>query len=326
MHEGEVIPDEHVELDLPLGIEGYERPEYPFVVPEVLASAIGGTEALRQRPRPHLIAYGRTTNTYFVRPTDAIASFAPNFGPFGSKRFGLIGVYDGDAVGLGRVVVDSTWHHWFSMNLDGIAAAGDALSYVKMQTYYRNVGQWLARPSQRQSMLVSGTWGVLIGSAPMTFDRDSNPWDIGERVLTTLERTTSRCMLGELVAPFLDIAVLAAASPSAEGRPPAEPSWGALPAELVQRALVGGIGSALLAPAMDHQQLRARGQRPRLEVEEIRRRAAEGALRGRALLDESVNEGLAALGSIQASLATAPSPKPDIAVPVEDRKPGRKGR
>jgi hypothetical protein len=322
MHEGEVIADEHVQLDAPLDIPDYDRPEYPFVIPEVLASVQSGIGELRQRPRPHVIAYGRTTNFYFLPPTTLALSLVPASLPerFGSKRFGLIGVYDGDAVGLGRVVVDSTWHHWFSMNLDGIATSSDALAYLKMQAYYRNVGQWLARPSQRRSMLVSGTWGALIGSAPMEFDRHSNPWHIGERVLQILERTTSRCMLGEIVAPFLDVAVLAAASPS-DDRPQSEPSWGALPAELVQRALVGGIGSALLKLALEHRDLRAHGQRPRLNVEALRRSAAEGASRGRALLLTSVSESVASLGAIQATLEATPAPRLiDVAVPVEIRR------
>jgi hypothetical protein len=89
MHEGEVVADEDVDLQLPLGIPGYERPEYPIVGPH---------PGFRAAPR--VIAHGLTTNP----PT---------------KLFPLIGVYDGDRVRIGRVVVDSTWHHWFSMNLQG---------------------------------------------------------------------------------------------------------------------------------------------------------------------------------------------------------------
>lgn len=128
MHEGEVFADEDVQLDGPLDIPGYSRAEYPFVIPEVLASAVdAGT--LRQRPRPHVIAYGRTTNRYFQQPEldpGAIAMSAPPVHPAFHKRFGLVGVYDGDSVGLGRVVVDSTWHHWFSYNLVGIQQGDQA--------------------------------------------------------------------------------------------------------------------------------------------------------------------------------------------------------
>lgn len=37
------------------------------------------------------------------------------------KTFGVIGAYDGHAtdMGLGRVAVDSTWHHFFDLNLIG---------------------------------------------------------------------------------------------------------------------------------------------------------------------------------------------------------------
>ena len=84
-----------------------------------------------------------------------------------TKRFGLVGAYDGDSVGIGRVVVDSTWHHWFSYNLHGFQAANPAM-YELMQAYYRNVGLWLATPAQRQSMVVAASWGIVV-SDPMAF-------------------------------------------------------------------------------------------------------------------------------------------------------------
>lgn len=39
--------------------------------------------------------------------------------PAQGKTFGVIGAWDGHRVGKGRVVVDSTWHHFFDINLSG---------------------------------------------------------------------------------------------------------------------------------------------------------------------------------------------------------------
>ena len=39
--------------------------------------------------------------------------------PAEGKTFGVIGAWDGHRVGKGRVVVDSTWHHFFDINLSG---------------------------------------------------------------------------------------------------------------------------------------------------------------------------------------------------------------
>ena len=318
MHEGEVIADDDVHLDLPLDIRAYDRPEYPFVIPEFLASGPPEVGALRQRPRPHVIAFGQTTNAYLPPPV-ASGVAARLSTQLLSKRFGLISVYDGDSVGLGRVVVDSTWHHWFSLNLDGIAKNATP-TFQKMQAYYRNVGLWLATPAQRQSMLISGTWGVLNGSAPMAFGMETGPWEVGERVLAALGQTVSPCMLGELVASSLDQKIVAASGVRSEP-PQSDPSWSSLPEDLVNRALAGGIGSALLDLALDHQEKRARGQRPRLNPEGIRQRAVDGVSRGNALLRESIADAATAIGAVYATLAAPAMPRPiDVRIPIDVRR------
>ena len=38
------------------------------------------------------------------------------------KENGLIPAYDGHNVDTGRIVADATWHHWFDIDLTGIAA------------------------------------------------------------------------------------------------------------------------------------------------------------------------------------------------------------
>jgi hypothetical protein len=315
MHEGEVIADALVRLDEPLDIPGYSRPEYPF--PPVVGSP--NVAAAFARPRPHVVAYGRTTNP---NPVVALPALAPGSGNSGfstsdvfTKRFGLVGAYDGDSVGIGRVVVDSTWHHWFSYNLVAIAAQGST-PYAKMQAYYRNVGLWLTTPAQRQGMLIAATWRVLTGSPPMEFSPNDDPWRVGERVSETLCAASSAEMLGEWVAAFLSPGAPAAMSPS---RPPSEfePSWGGAPRELVTRAIVGGIGSALLGLAFDQRNKRARGERPRLDVEAIRRGAIDGAARGHALLKKSIHHAAAAFAAIDSDLA-ALEPRPfDVRIPVK---------
>jgi len=319
MHEGEVIADEDVQLDLPLGIPGYDRPEYPFVIPEVVASGLPDVGPLRPRPRPRVIAFGRTTNEYFVPPvlSGAVAALTNPLAVF--KRFGLVGVYDGDAVDLGRVVVDSTWHHWFSLNLVGIHES-DVAAFRKMQGYYRNVGMWLAKPAQRASMLISGTWGVLNGSAPMTFDMEMGPWEIGQRIISTLELTLSPCMVEVIADPFLGAKVVAASTPPAE-LPEGEPSWSSVPVDLLNRAVAGSIGKALLDLALADREKRARGERTRLDPEAIRRRAVEGAFRARALLTDSIEEAATALAGVRDALTADAGPRPvDIRIPIDVRR------
>ena len=43
----------------------------------------------------------------------------------------------------GRVVVDSTWHHWFNMNVVGLEAEGGE-DWDKVARYFVNVAKWIA--------------------------------------------------------------------------------------------------------------------------------------------------------------------------------------
>jgi hypothetical protein len=323
MHEGEVVNDAEVELDRPLDIPTYSRPEYPEVIPEVLASDLTDVGPLLQRPRPHVVAYGRTTNLYYkepvVQPTVMASLLGPSVtGAFGFyKRFGLVSVYDGDLVQLGRVVVDSTWHHWFSLNLVGIKQTA-RLAYEKMQAYYRNIAMWLATPAQRRGMLVAGIWGALTSLAPMAFGKQDSPWKIGATLLSVLPRTLTLCMLREVVAGFSDVRVLAATAPSASPSP--EPSWSRLPEDVLNRALVGGIGSALLGLALDHQAARARGERPGLDPEAIRRCAVDGVSRAHHLLTKFLDDAATAVDTLRDALAATPVSSLDVQIPIDVRR------
>ena len=86
--------------------------------------------------------------------------------------FGAIGAFDGHLVnGRGRIIVDSTWHHFVNKNLiqflchykrvqkawkngttpepRSLAAAKD---YYQMRAYFMNIARWLARPATQQCL------------------------------------------------------------------------------------------------------------------------------------------------------------------------------
>jgi hypothetical protein len=251
MHEGEVIDDDEVELDSPLDIPGYEQPEYPFA--DIQTTPGEAAEVMRiglprPRPRPHVVAYGRTTNRVGLPtpptppPTQPIPLFVGR-----TKRFGLVSVYDGDRIGIGRVVVDSTWHHWFTYNLHGFRDYNPPV-YELMQAYYRNVGLWLARPAKRQSMLFAATWGTVV-SDPMAFPPSGRSiWAVGKRAIDVIGRTATQCTLYDFVATFFGgraeeiFAVPADVDVS-------DPCRTCVPVDLAMRAIVGGIASSLIAPA-----------------------------------------------------------------------------
>jgi hypothetical protein len=97
--------------------------------------------------------------------------------PANGVTFGVIGAWDGHRVDKGRVVVDSTWHHFFDINLSGdryleddnlptsqqqklsgfyvLDANGTRVpnaAYRMIQWYYRNIVYWLI-PARRASWI-----------------------------------------------------------------------------------------------------------------------------------------------------------------------------
>jgi hypothetical protein len=257
MHEGEVFENDQVALDRKLDIPGYEGPEYPASRPEVLGTTLNlpGVAALH-RPVPQVIAHGYTTLE--VR-----------------ERFALLGVYDGDPAGVGRVVVDSTWHHWLSMNLYGFRHTRPRV-YRLMQTFFRNVALWLARPQQRAEMLYAAVWGALVGSSPMTFSSDMSLWQIGELALDAIGRTAPQCIVHALGTVEVHPDVVAA-------------FYAPLDTEVFNRAIVGGIGSALLERSLRFRDALARGERPQMDGKALGRAASAGAEAGyRAFVDGTV--------------------------------------
>jgi hypothetical protein len=270
MHEGEVIEDVNVELERPLDIAGYDRDEYPLELPiGQPGAAPGGSGIALLRTRPRVIAHGTTTN-----PENP------------GKRFALISTYDGDRAGISRVVVDSTWHHWFSFNTRGFKDGNPPL-YRSIQAYHRNVALWLARPQQRVSALMAASWGVLTGLGPMAFQGPLTPWQIGERTIAVTSQTLSSCMLTDIVVGTFenDVAALMSVAPGLERAP----LWSRLPEDLMNRAIVGGIGAALRDLALDHHDAYAHGQRRPLDPHEIRERAMRGAIDGHRLLVEALS-------------------------------------
>ena len=322
MHEGEVIEDDQVELDSPLNIPDYEGVEYPYVEPQSStgsARVVSGAEPLRPRPRPHVMAYGRTTNK---RPVDTASTgvggqaFAQRADVLQSTvRFGLVSAYDGDRVGIGRVVVDSTWHHWFSFNLHGFKSANTP-PYALMQAYYRNVGLWLANRAQRQSLLLAATWGIVV-SDPMAFPQAPRRtvWAAGARAVGVIARTVSEPMLLDFVASFFTGRAEEIFGVPA-GVNPADPYAESAATDLAVRSIVGGIASSLIKPAFDY--LQAEGKPRRLlDPDAIARHAAEGVKQGHTALINAVESSAAASRAIVGQLEDAFQPPLQESIPVE---------
>jgi hypothetical protein len=136
----------------------------------------GGTRIV-----PEVVAWGRVPAGNTTRSTGPNPMKAPTI----AQTFGVVSTYDGHrAGGKGRVVCDSTWHHFVNVNLIGVledgqfdefAAPGEHSSkhqgflsspaglaaLGKIKNYYTNVGVWISPPA-RHSCFHRLTWWEII--------------------------------------------------------------------------------------------------------------------------------------------------------------------
>ncbi|QQQ73496.1 hypothetical protein IOD16_19575 [Saccharothrix sp. 6-C] len=145
-HEGECyVPDD---LTRSFTFDGYETTEYPAgLAPEVVAWSTLNARAADRDPRK---------------------------GRLDAGTFGAIGAYDGHQVGVGRVTVDATWHHFFNVNLvgdptvpnDPVKSVGFAASesgraaYEDIKAYFHNIAVWLSRPATQEAMWWRAVWAT----------------------------------------------------------------------------------------------------------------------------------------------------------------------
>jgi len=126
------------------------------------------------------------------------------------QEIGVISAYDGHKVDVGRVAADSTWHHWFDINLTGIAAppspyagfdatAAGLAALTQIDAYFLNCGVWLAPPAQQAAMRHFGWWDVLWSDRVAELGVDAPLWVYGEEAIDALGRRASRCTVSHWV-------------------------------------------------------------------------------------------------------------------------------
>ncbi len=193
-HEGEVVVPTDLSDTVTFG--SYTAPEYPAYSGSPLA--------------PEIIAWARVQDDHGPSPI----SFK---GSANAKEFGAIGAYNGHCVDTGRVVVDSTWHHWFDVNLTGRmffntdvpgnnettdprkldgfnnTVLGQA-ALDRIRNYFRNTAIWLSPKSKLRCMALRAMWNSIF-RYPLHADlRIELPiWIIGHHAIDVLGRYAGQC-------------------------------------------------------------------------------------------------------------------------------------
>ncbi|MGC4001184.1 MAG: hypothetical protein QM767_28470 [Anaeromyxobacter sp.] len=126
------------------------------------------------------------------------------FGPVNGKRFGVLGAYEGHAQGVGRIVVDATWHHWFNINLLGFPAGA---TVDRIHNYYWNVGLWLSRSATISAMAYRAAHGLIFTPPFRELTADAPILVLGGAAVDALGRRASQCTVSQFVHGFYDRAL-----------------------------------------------------------------------------------------------------------------------
>jgi hypothetical protein len=253
MHEGEVI--EPTVLDAVMSAGGQSFDEYP-------------ADSQGNRVAPEIVAWGWTEG--YADPQVMTGVHVGDPGTSNKRWTGTVGAYDGKRAGVGRVVVDSTWHHFFDINLIGDNAANrpsftdprknlwsKGFTYSadgqrilsKIDQYYRNIVNWLSPGVGLAHFGALATELAMSKHIIELLDGEITAIDLGRYAWEIAIRRYPPCMVIELNRAILDsIPRLKPVPfgpwdwpyPGPDDGPPRPP---VPPVELVQAAL----GAAILA-------------------------------------------------------------------------------
>ncbi len=154
-------------------------------VPEKLKEELW-PRAERFQPKPRVVAYGVDKRN--------------------ARKLKLIAVYDGDIAGAGRIVADSTWHHYFNTNLTAFPARSAPLTAAdQIGQYYANLVLWLTPRAKRSQMAHAMTLWIsrqpelaeLVGPNPSK--RMSDVLFTGGLSMKYLAEVASDCEIHELL-------------------------------------------------------------------------------------------------------------------------------
>nr|BFE51673.1 hypothetical protein GCM10017745_51000 [Saccharothrix mutabilis subsp. capreolus] len=130
------------------------------------------------QPRPEVVARG--TDKRFARTYD------------------IVSAYDGELASVGRIVADTTWHHYFNVNLRGFppGPVRDAIG-----DFYVNLAVWLSPPARRQAMR-RWFWWSLAAHPGLRMVKGGPIALLGQTAIDVLGRRASQCTTTDLVWPF----------------------------------------------------------------------------------------------------------------------------
>lgn len=117
-----------------------------------------------------------------------------------NTKLGVVAAYDGDAVNRGRIVADSSWHHYFNVNLNLFPSNSPPGTFGDLiGQFYGNLVVWLAPQAVRVEMArLMLTW---VATHPLMMEEaGSGPLNTGRAAYQILLTVSSPCEVNELLA------------------------------------------------------------------------------------------------------------------------------
>jgi hypothetical protein len=103
--------------------------------------------------------------------------------------------YDGSSAGAGRIVSDSTWHHYFNVNLKGFSPGGFVQS--ELAQYYANLAVWLSPPAKRHQMACWLFWKLLHTPA-VAMTASNSRLNLGKVAYDVVRRKLGPCVVRDV--------------------------------------------------------------------------------------------------------------------------------
>jgi hypothetical protein len=122
----------------------------------------------------------------------------------------ILAAYNGECAGVGRIVSDSTWHHYLNENLDLFGSPAPPGSVAdQIGQFYGNLAVWLSPRSKRREMayaMFSSLSTHLFTIEELRLEKDDCPesevdqvLSIGRAAYSILSRLVSPCEIHELL-------------------------------------------------------------------------------------------------------------------------------
>lgn len=210
----------HPLLEMPNGKTVAHLPDHAHegkcVVPDTLDSTEYPSDVDGVQIAPELVAYGVSGGPGFFIGKESIVP---------PEIFGIIGAYDGHQANIGRVVVDSTWHHWLNINLNGTDSNSingvpqnglydtqfnPTPEYLEIQRYFQNIASWLEPKGFRLCFIYQIYCLNQLSPFIEEFERLDNPSfddfvSIGETIEQSMLPFKGRYGTMELLNQILDV-------------------------------------------------------------------------------------------------------------------------